>query len=92
MQEGIIVTTQKELQNLISETLDNKIKELKLELQSKPTDLLPRKEVAKILNVSEGTLYNWAKKGYLTPVSIGRRVYYNRSDINEALIKLSYKN
>jgi excisionase family DNA binding protein len=39
---------------------------------------------AERLGVSGGTLWRWAKSGYLTPTRVGRRVYYRVGDI-EAL-------
>ena len=43
---------------------------------------LSRKEVSKLLDASLMTLSTWAKKKYLVPVKVGRRVLYKKSDID----------
>ncbi len=48
-------------------------------------DLLSRKETGRLLRVSPVTLNVWEKRGVLTPVRIGRRVLYRRSDVDKAL-------
>ena len=46
---------------------------------------LNRTEAAKELGVSMTTLWNWEKSGYLSPVRIGSKALYRRSDINAVL-------
>ena len=48
---------------------------------------LTRKETAKMLGVSLGTLWQWAKSGYITPVKIGTKVMYRLSDVENLLKK-----
>jgi excisionase family DNA binding protein len=43
------------------------------------------KEVAEELGVVELTIHNYIKKGILPAFKIGRRVFINRSDIDQAL-------
>lgn len=43
--------------------------------------MFSKKDVMIGLNVSHTTLWKWQKSGYLTPVKIGKRVYYKRGDI-----------
>lgn len=40
-----------------------------------------RKEVMKILGVSEPTLWRWAKEGLLVPLNVGGRRRYRMSDV-----------
>lgn len=44
------------------------------------------KEVCKILKKDKVTLWRWAKKGYLVPISIGGSRHYRMGDI-EAILK-----
>ena len=45
-------------------------------------ELLTKQEVKEKFNVSDTTHWLWAKKNYLVPVKIGRKVMYRTSDIN----------
>ncbi|WP_426431028.1 helix-turn-helix domain-containing protein [Winogradskyella sp. HB-48] len=42
-------------------------------------------EVAEELGVTELTVHNYIKKGYISAFKIGRRVFINRVDLDEAL-------
>lgn len=61
--------------------------ELEQAVAKEHTDfLIPRTDVADILNVDESTLYRWEKDyGYLFPVRRGSRVFYRNSDIQPIL-------
>jgi len=50
-----------------------------------PPEYLTRQETAILLSCNLATLYNWKAKGLLKTYGIGGRVYYKRSDIEEAL-------
>ena len=77
-----------ELKNDI-ESLKNDLAEIKLNLKPKePTKYLGRKEVAEMLDVNISTIHNWTVKGILTALQIGGRIYYRRSDIEDAMIEL----
>ena len=43
---------------------------------------LNTKQVRELLNVCEGTLNLWAKRGYLVPVKVGNKNMYAKSDIH----------
>jgi excisionase family DNA binding protein len=67
--------------------------ELKSEIQSlpsqqQPTDLLTRKETAKLLGISLPTLHNWTTEGRIPAYRIARRVRYKRAEVEESLIKI----
>lgn len=69
--------------------LEEELKSLKENIQPKePMELLTRKEAAEYLKVDLSTLWNWSKKGILPSYGIGNRVYYKRSEIEDALVKL----
>ncbi len=83
--------TPEQITNLF-EGLQNQISELKNNFEpTKPTELLTVQEVAKLLKVDRSTLWNWQQKQTLVPYGIGARVYYKRSDIENALILLGNK-
>ena len=50
---------------------------------------LTRKETSQLLKVSLTTLYYWTKKGKIPAYSIQNRIYYKRSEIENALIKIN---
>ena len=65
-------------------------KELSKKVQLKSTDdYLTREEVAETLKVNKSTVSNWKRDGVLNAYGIGGRVYYKRSDIDEAMIKIN---
>ena len=69
--------------------LQNQIKELKESYEPKqPTELVTRNEAAAIFKCNITTIHNWCKKGKLKPYGIGNRVYFKRTDIEEALTPL----
>ena len=52
-------------------------------------EVLTRKEVMDLLQISVGTLHAWTKKGKLKVYGIGGRRYYKLSEIlNESLVEL----
>ena len=82
----IIQVTPEELTTLVNEILDNKIEIILKHLQQTPkTEYLSKKETAKLLGVSIGTLDNWSKNGILEPRYIGNRVLYTRQAIDNKL-------
>ena len=38
-----------------------------------------------LLTFIDATLWHWARSGYLVPVTLGRRVFYRRTDIQRLL-------
>ena len=72
--------------------LQNQITELKKDFQPKlPIEWLTRNEVSELLKCDLSTLHNWVKKGKLIPYGIGNRIYFKRTDIENALVNLGKK-
>lgn len=46
-----------------------------------PDKLLTKKEVMKLLDVCDTTLYLWSKRGYLPCVKVGSKVRYRTEDV-----------
>ena len=69
--------------------IKSQLQDLKKHFQPKePNDYLTRVEVAKMLKIDLSSVHNWTKKGILTSYQIGGRVYYKRSEIENAIIEL----
>lgn len=51
-------------------------------------ELLTTDEAAQMLRVSKGTVLNITKRGGLKTYGVGRRVFYKKSEVQKALIKL----
>jgi len=70
--------------------LSRQIKELKE--NQKPTapktDFITRSEVCKIFHISVVTASEWSKKGILKTYKIGNRIFYKRSEIENALTEI----
>lgn len=51
-------------------------------------DLLTRNEICDLLKINLSTLHHYRKAGKIKALGIGSRIYFRRSDIDEALIPL----
>ncbi len=72
------------------EFIKTELKELKKHFEPKtPTEYLTRVEVAKMLKIDLSSVHNWTKKGILISYQIGGRVYYKRSEVENAIVKLN---
>ena len=84
-----------QVQGTTVETLLNEIKEMIKEVVPTPkpqhdtNELMTRKEVAKMLNISIVTLHAWTKKGLLTAYRIGNQVRYKKDEVIQALQQMN---
>ena len=77
------------LADLIDMRLNKHFKEVTKHLQPKePTVYLTRQEVAKFLSVDLSTVHNMTVKGILQKYQISGRVLYNRTEVENAIVKL----
>lgn len=53
-------------------------------------DLITRKAVLKILNVSAPTLHDWTRRGLVPSYRMGSRVYYRQSEIQTAMTRRNF--
>ena len=72
-------------------------KEKKEEENSKQTtspnsDLLTMPEVIELLKVSKVTIHNWKKKGIIKSHKIGRKLFFKKTEILEAVKRQNYTN
>ena len=86
----LIQLTPQQLQNIISEGVKVQLEDLKKHFQPiQPKEYLTRQNVAEMFSVNLSTLHNWNRTGKLKPLGISGRVYYLRSQVEEALIPLN---
>jgi excisionase family DNA binding protein len=84
----LISLSLEEFQSLVNEGLRNELDEIKRNLVPRePTVYLTRQEVADMLKVDLSTVHNWTKAGRLRRYTIGHRVYYKRSEIEDSLLE-----
>lgn len=88
-QVQLLGMTQEENNQPIFNYIDKKFDELKKFYQPKePTKYLTRHEVAEMLSVDLSTVHNMTKKGILQKYQISGRVLYQRSEVENAIVKL----
>ena len=69
-------------ESIIQRTIVAQQEEQKAAMQREAEETyLNTKQVRELLNVCEGTLNLWAKRGYLVPVKVGNTNMYAKSDI-----------
>ena len=79
-----VVVSLADLKEVINEWMDEREAATQ---QEKPDVRLSAEEAAHQLGVTKVSLWRWADKGYLTPVKVGRKVFYWQSDIDKLLKK-----
>ncbi|RKE04428.1 helix-turn-helix domain-containing protein [Marinifilum flexuosum] len=92
MEKGIqiIQVTPEQLQNAIILGVKEQLNQFSELFQPKePTEYLTRDQVKDLLQVDLVTVYNWTKKGKLKAYGIGRRVYYKRKEVEQAIKPLN---
>ena len=88
-QVQFIQTTPEQLQDAILQGVRQQLEELKKQYQPKePEEYLSRAEVAQLLKVDISTVHNWGKAGKLKRHGLGNRVYYKRSEVEQAIVEL----
>ena len=79
------------VQDVLSlDDLKTLFREWKMELDScketeKKEEFLTVDEAAKLLHRDRSSLWRWSKTGYLTPVKVGAKIFYKKSDIDKLL-------
>lgn len=85
-----IGTTPEEMENRIYNRVKSEFESIKKEFQPKqPTEFLTRNQVKELLDVDLSTVHNWTKRGKLKAYGIAGRVYYKRSEVEQALKPLT---
>jgi hypothetical protein len=92
--KNVIQIEQLEASYLIEklEGLEKQIRELQNQNKPAPqnnSDFISRKEVAEIFKISIVTAHEWSSKGILRTYKIGNRIFYKRSEIENALTEIT---
>lgn len=66
---------------VFEESLSNNQPPLQSMFPERSDDMITKKDVMDGFGVTHTTLWKWEKKGYLTPVRVGKKVYYKRADL-----------
>lgn len=77
--------TPQEFQEMLTNSLEQVIKPLISVKDSRSTELLTRKEAAKLLRISLPTLADWTKQGLIHAIPMRRRIFYSLPDIQKTL-------
>lgn len=84
-----IGTTPEEVNRPILDIIQNGFEKILAQFQPKqPTEYLTRNQVKEMLDVDMSTVHNWTKRGKLKAYGIGNRIYYKRSEIEQAIVPL----
>ena len=79
--------TPQEFQKMLINALEQVIEPLKPAKESRSIELLTRKETAELLRISLPTLAKWSEHGIIHAISMGGRIYYSLSEIQNILEK-----
>ncbi len=86
----LIQLTPDEFENRIYNRVKSEFEAIKKEFQPKePTEFLTRNEVRDLLKCDLSTVHNLTKRGKLIAYGIGGRVYYKRSEVEQAIKPLN---
>ncbi len=81
--------TPQQLEDIVKRTIKEEVKQLQENFQPKiPVEYLTRQQTADLLHIDLSTLWAWTNKGKLLAYSISSRVYYKRSEIEQAIIEV----
>ena len=76
------------LQTMINEALASQLKNIPLSSTTSHEEYLTTDEVSKLFKISISTVHNWRKAGTLLACQIGGKVFFKRSDIDNAVVQL----
>jgi len=78
------------LQSLIRETITEILNTQMSRIQSEPENetLLKIGDVAELFKVSKLTIHNWKKDGRIPFRQIGRRIFYDKSEVMKSIDNL----
>ena len=80
----LLQVTPTELVNLFTEGIKESLKTFQ-QPQETHKEILTRKEVAELFDVSLVCVHDWINKGLLHPYKLGNRTFFKRSEVLETL-------
>jgi hypothetical protein len=85
----LIQVSPQQLADLISESVNARIKDLFSKREQTPhpesETFLTRKETAQFFQISLYTVHDWMNKGIIKPYKAGNRTYFKREELIEVL-------
>ena len=87
-QFNITQVSPEELQTMFNEALASQLKSIQLSSTTSPEEYLTTVEVSQLFKISISTVHNWRKSGTLLACQIGGKVFFKRSDIDNAVVQL----
>ena len=87
-QFNITQVSPEELQTMFNEAMASQLKSIQLSSTSSPEEYLTTVEVSQLFKISISTVHNWRKAGTLLACQIGGKVFFKRSDIDNAVVQL----
>ena len=91
MAKTTILVTEENLAEFIKSSVHSAFKELQV-LSRPDNTLLTQQQAAELLHISVPTLLKWKEKRLIPFTQINRKIYFKRSEVLQALEKLSSKN
>lgn len=86
---NFIQVTPEQLQETILQGVREGFKQFKKEFQPEvPDEILSRTEASKMLKITVTTLDRWTNQGRLKRFGLGKKIFYKRSQLEEALVEL----
>ena len=76
------------LQTIINEAMASQLKSIQLSAPTSHEEYLTTVEVSQLFKISISTVHNWRKAGTLLACQIGGKVFFKRSDIDNAVVQL----
>jgi excisionase family DNA binding protein len=76
-----------QLQNVINDAVQTGLAQLKPS-QPEQTNLLTRKQVCELLNITPPTLHLWTRNGTMAAYKIGTRVRYKHNEVLSTLNRI----
>jgi len=80
----LMQVTPAQLVHLLTEGIKDSLKTFQ-QPQETHKEILTRKEVAELFNVSLVCVHDWINKGLLHPYKLGNRTFFKRSEVLETL-------
>lgn len=78
-----------DLKSIIAESISNELQKFKqAEPEKSEKELLKIDDVAKMLNVSKVTIWDWKKRGLIPFYRIANKIYFKRNEVIECLNKI----
>lgn len=81
MSDGLVILTQEQLKSLLLEVIQSHNCEPQQKEKFDSDVYLTNKEVQRILNISNTSVFEFIKKGKLKPIRFGRKLLFRKKDI-----------